>query len=335
MYSKIVDTVAVTSRQKPLGGGRCENYWLENSSSSNGLNKTLRNRNRVDPEFGYELNPSVSDTLTRYQFKGFEFGNWMTQADRYDVFRAFQHCALVLSDFLGSKNLGFDYNIGVAFGARGLLRSAAHYEPCTNIINMTKEKGAGSLLHEYAHALDYCIGSFFDQCKHSGFASLSGGRSIKQWPMNVGGQFRYMMNKILLYVRTTDSYNRLKKRTNNSDYWCNSTELFARLTEAYFAYYYNAKYKDYYLVKSAKSMMQDYGDGAYLTKDEVDVIKPELDAFFTEVGKLLNDKCELRPCPFPEIAPKVSAKKKTATKATTKATKKKTATKATATGKVK
>ena len=329
MYNKLVDTVAVTSKSKPLGGGRCEFWWDENSEGKHGLDKNTRNRKKMSPGTSKQMKMSVADTLTMYQFKGFEFGNWLNQSERYDVFRAFQDCAYILSDILRSKNIGFDYNIGVAFGARGVQRFAAHYEPDTNIINMTKEKGAGSLLHEYAHALDYCIGAFFDQ--NSGYASLSGGRTLTQHKNNVGGQFRSRMNEILIYVRATESFQKLKQKTNNSDYWCNSTELFARLTEAWFAYFYNSYYENYYLVKPTSVYERGALSGVYLTKKELSVIKPLLESFFKEVGNLMNNKCTLSKHGFPDtkwiddpeiskIKPKAKAKQ-TVTKTTDKALK--------------
>ena len=291
--------VAVTSRTQPLSGGKCERWWKENSSGKHGLEKIKRNRNLILTDFKSQMDMSVSETLTNYQFKGFEFGNWLSQAERYDVFRAFQHCSISLSHFLKSLNIGFDYNIGVAFGARGSRGAMAHYEPASNIINMTKEKGAGSLLHEYAHALDYCIGAFFDQNPY--YTAISGGHTITQSKDNYGGQFRYMMNKILLYVRSTDSYKLLAEKCKDPKYWLNSTELFARLTEAYFAYFYNERYKDFYLVKRITHYMNySKTNGIYLSKKEIEVIKPELDAFFKEVGKLLNNKAKLTIQPFPQ-----------------------------------
>ncbi len=117
---------------------------------------------------------------------------------------------------------------------------------------------------------------------------------------------RHMINKILLYVRTTESFQKLKKVTDNSDYWCNSTELFARLTEVYFAYFYNDKYKDHYLVKQTSVYESQSAIGFYLSKKELSVIKPELDSFFKEVGKLMNGKCVLRAYPFPKTKAKES-----------------------------
>lgn len=294
MYNKIVDMVAVTARTKPMGGGKCEQWWRENSTGRHGLDRKAFNRNASGRTIPGAMSPSVEETLTRFKFKGFEFGNWLSQAERYDVFRAFQFCLADMIKWLGTNNFGVDNQIGVAFGARGSGKALAHYEPTTNIINMTKKKGAGSLLHEYAHALDYTIGAFIDQCAR--YTSLSGGREKEQKSDNVGCQFRAMMNKILNYVRSTESFTKLKKITHDSDYWCNSTELFARLTETYYAYYHNDSH-NYYLVKPTSFYERSYG--IYLSKAEMDVIKPELDKFWKEVGLLLNDKCKLVATPFP------------------------------------
>lgn len=295
MYNKIVDMVAVTARTKPMGGGKCEQWWRENSTGRHGLDRKAFNRSASGRTIPGAMSPSVEETLTRFKFKGFEFGNWLSQAERYDVFRAFQFCLADMIKWLGTNNFGVDNQIGVAFGARGSGKALAHYEPTTNIINMTKKKGAGSLLHEYAHALDYTIGAFIDQCAR--YTSLSGGREKEQKPDNVGCQFRAMMNKILNYVRSTESFTKLKKITHDSDYWCNSTELFARLTESYYAYYHNDSH-NYYLVKPTSFYERSYG--IYLSKAEMDVIKPELDKFWKEVGLLLNDKCKLKATPYPK-----------------------------------
>lgn len=306
MYNKIVDMVAVTSRTKPLNGGKCERWWRENSTGRHGLDKKQYNRSVSGRAIPGAMSPSVEETLTRFKFKGFEFGNWLSQAERYDVFRTFQFCLADMQHWLGSTNLGLDHQIAVAFGARGSKGAFAHYEPVINVINMTKKKGAGSLLHEYAHAIDYTIGGFVPEEQNKLFTALSGGSTITQFRNNVGCQFRAMMNKILIYVRSTESFAKLKTKTIRLDYWCNSTELFARLTETYYAYYYN-KNHNYYLVKPVSFYEEKSKDaGVYLSKAEMDVIKPELDKFWKEVGLLLNDKCKFVATPFPASEKKVA-----------------------------
>lgn len=48
--------------------------------------------------------------------------------------------------------------LAIAFGARGKGNALAHYEPSRAVINLTKMKGAGSLAHEFGHALDDMLG---------------------------------------------------------------------------------------------------------------------------------------------------------------------------------
>lgn len=306
---KIVDVVAVVKDKKsneyksarPIRNGKVERWWYEGGDTPHSINKRTANRNLSGREkLGKDL-PTVEDTLKMFNFRGFEFGNWLSQSERYDVFRTFQYCLADMSDWLGSRNIGFDNQIGVAFGARGSRGAKAHYEAIENVINMTKMRGAGSLLHEYAHAIDYCVGAFFDQNGYH--MGLSGGHTMSQSEKNVGGQFRAMMNKILNYARSTESYHKMSHTPQyamNFNYWGNSTEMFARLTETYYGYYYN-KNNNHYLVKPTsvyEKKSKDYG--VYLSKAEMDVIKPELDKFWKEVGLLLNDKCKLKATPYPK-----------------------------------
>lgn len=63
--------------------------------------------------------------------------------------------------------------LGIAFGARGRGRALAHYESALHVINLTKLKGAGSLAHEWGHALDAYLGTHLDFGKINSFASAS------------------------------------------------------------------------------------------------------------------------------------------------------------------
>ena len=69
---------------------------------------------------------------------------------------------LDLADALGlpPKALMLNGELAIAFGARGqgLTGAKAHYETDYGIINLTKMKGAGSLAHEWLHALDHYLG---------------------------------------------------------------------------------------------------------------------------------------------------------------------------------
>lgn len=91
-----------------------------------------------------------------FRVRGGEFGNWMTDKDRqasldfgYDAF-----CDLADVLDIAIADISFNGKLAIAFGARGSGNARAHYEPDLKVINLTKLKGAGSLAHEWGHALD-------------------------------------------------------------------------------------------------------------------------------------------------------------------------------------
>lgn len=101
------------------------------------------------------------DYLNTFTFHGGEFGNWLNDNDRqYSLdygYDAFYDLALALD--IPSEAISMGGELSIAFGARGSGNAMAHYEPLRQVINLTKTKGAGSLAHEYGHAIDYIIGS--------------------------------------------------------------------------------------------------------------------------------------------------------------------------------
>lgn len=101
------------------------------------------------------------DYLNTFTFHGGEFGNWLNDNDRqYSLdygYDAFYDLALALD--IPSAAISMGGELSIAFGARGSGNAMAHYEPLRQVINLTKTKGAGSLAHEYGHAIDYIIGS--------------------------------------------------------------------------------------------------------------------------------------------------------------------------------
>ena len=96
------------------------------------------------------------DYLSRFHFYGGEFGNWMNENDRQASlnmgYEAFHDLAKALN--IPDAKIAMDESLAIAFGARGSGNAMAHYEPLRQVINLTKMNGAGSLAHEYGHALD-------------------------------------------------------------------------------------------------------------------------------------------------------------------------------------
>lgn len=103
------------------------------------------------------------DYLDRCGFRGVEFGNWVNGKERI------QHMDMAFNSIMNlSIATGIDVKsllfgrLAVAFGARGVGKAVAHYEPLREVINLTRMKGAGSLAHEMGHFLDDEIGREYD-----------------------------------------------------------------------------------------------------------------------------------------------------------------------------
>lgn len=96
------------------------------------------------------------DYMDTFKFRGGEYGNWMTERDRQaslDMgYEALAAMAKALN--ISTEDISLGGRLSIAFGARGQGAAMAHYEPMREVINLTKMHGAGSLAHEWGHAMD-------------------------------------------------------------------------------------------------------------------------------------------------------------------------------------
>lgn len=119
---------------------------------------------RKGPDYRSSKDVKGQDYLDTFGFKGGEFGNWMSEKDRRVSLNYGFDALKDLADALGiaDADISLDGNLSIAFGARGqgLSGAAAHYEQERHVINLTKMNGAGSLAHEWFHALDDFLGGY-------------------------------------------------------------------------------------------------------------------------------------------------------------------------------
>lgn len=99
---------------------------------------------------------------SEFGLKGVNFGNWMkTPSARAEAQLHLNHAFDSLHDLaeiLGvpPKAMSLNGMLGLAIGAQGAGGAyAAHFVPGVNEINLTRTNGAGSLAHEWAHAMDH------------------------------------------------------------------------------------------------------------------------------------------------------------------------------------
>lgn len=119
---------------------------------------------RTGPDFR-QGDAKPEQFLKEFKFRGVEFGNW--QGDRQSAVNMAYDAMRDLADITGVKPeaLTFKERLGLAFGARGnggKQSAAAHYERTYAAVNLTREKGAGHLAHEWMHGLDHYLGTLDD-----------------------------------------------------------------------------------------------------------------------------------------------------------------------------
>lgn len=270
MTQKINDTSNRISR-----GGRLEDYWLDHPVRQ-------RRSSFVDWD---QKDIDMKVLLEEYKLKGFEFGRYVNNEDRYDFLIATKDSLRDLAWLMKTDNIGIEYKIGIAFGARGRGgHAAAHYEPGLNMINLTKPHGASVMAHEYGHALDYNVGMLIDQNKK--YAALSAGRSMAKFPEdNTGGTCRLLMRKLIREIKMTDSFKRLK---DASDYWHYNTEVFARYFEQWCCYKLRAaKRSNSFLTQSWSAYVRQ---AEYLTEADFKKVLPIGDKLMKNIGLVLNGK---------------------------------------------
>ena len=160
-------------------------------------------------------------------FRGVEFGNWVTQAERASLlnsaFDGFHDLAQLFG--LRAVDMTLDGALAFAFASRGKSRAMAHYEPTRRVINLTKKNGAGCMAHEWFHALDNWAEY---SAERSGFATDT---YKGETAAEIAGA------KIISKIRDTEFF----RRSNNlalykGNYWVDAKELSARAFEGVCAF---------------------------------------------------------------------------------------------------
>lgn len=103
---------------------------------------------------------TTDEFMNTFGFRGGEFGNWVKPEERRVMLNAAYDSFIDLSELLNipPRAVSLGGELAIAFGARGIKGAAAHFEPDRAVINMTRMNGAGSLAHEWAHAMDSYFG---------------------------------------------------------------------------------------------------------------------------------------------------------------------------------
>lgn len=163
---------------------------------------------------------TAEEFANKFGFRGVQFGNWANQADRQAALNNAYDSFMDMSKIIGvsPKAMSLNGELGVAFGSRGSGAASAHYETGEVVINLTKTRGAGSLAHEWWHALD----NYFSRAANVKLGYVT---SDKRLPMRE--EMRKAFNDLVDDVEKSDYHTRSMDR--GSGYWGTRVEETARL----------------------------------------------------------------------------------------------------------
>lgn len=182
-------------------------------------------KSRVGEDYRKGKDVSAEEFRSTFGFRGVQFGEWANQADRQAALNNAYDSFLDLAKFLGISPLAISLNgeLGMAFGSRGRGgKAAAHYELEEVVINLTKPSGAGSLAHEWWHALD----NYFARQSNVPLGMVTETKTI---PMR--DEMRKAYNQLIDNVEKSN-YNK-RSRQRGAGYWGSMVEETARLFETW------------------------------------------------------------------------------------------------------
>lgn len=272
--------------------------------------RRTRNSDRVGDDFRNGVDVTPEQFHEKFGFRGVQFGNWV-EGDRrqLDLNNAYD-ALLDLSKVTGlpPRALSLDGKLGIAFGARGtggVDAALAHYEPANVVINLTKMNGAGSLAHEWFHAVDNHFGKI-ENAKIDAYGTEFAARRAR---IADGYQFRdarpedfnldqTVFNAFRNVKDTLANDTQVYQRATNldaartKDYWSTTREVTARSFEKYVIDQlakeghvndYLANIYDEEVWQKANEMFGSSQDFAYPLKAEMPVVEKAYSKLFDAI----------------------------------------------------
>lgn len=265
-------------------------------------------RETNEPRVGVDHRGGADVTPAQFQetfgFRGGQFGSTLlrSQAEAQQKLNETYDALMDMAGILGlpPRALSLNGELAIAFGARGRGgkdAAAAHYEPGDTVtpgrvvINLTRRRGAGSLAHEWWHALD------------NYFTRLRGQRGEDQYLTESaeprGEGVRPEMIDAFQRVVQAINRTRIRERSRKLDqmrakaYWSTGREMSARAFESFVIeklrdqgasndYLANIVSKEYWDAATALGLEKE-GTYPYPEAAEVPAVREAFDHFFDTV----------------------------------------------------
>ena len=300
--------------------------WESHKARVNVTKADIRNKvnkPRTGEDYRNGKNATAEDFQNTFGIKRGTFGKWVKQGkERQDMLNGTYDALMDLANITGvpPRALSLEGKLGFAFGANGRGKAMAHYEPGEVVINLTKTKGAGSLAHEWFHALDnyfqkkrdtlpttekgnfithnpetYYIGPRGYSVPESRFKDMRG-INKNEWRRVEGVRPEVAVS----FKNLVDTLNGLDfaKRSSRLDkgkaggYWSSNLEMAARAFESYVKAKMSANgYDNDFLanVTSATDFLRDDSRYPYIKADEIAEVEAAFDDLFNTIESKEND----------------------------------------------
>jgi hypothetical protein len=254
----------------------------------------------------YELRTLERMICEDFALSGVEYGNWINQTEGFTHMEFAYDSLADLADLLGvdRQAVSLGGRLGLCLGGRGKggkNAPIAHFEPSNVAINLTREHGAGSLLHEYGHALGNYFARLHSPLHRDMFvhfsSDTSAGRpgSAGRMRPNMYKAWKNVYDAVMVkphptmkgvmidsdFVAYGKSLDEMEER--DRPYWGAPVELFARMMERYGYDKMQAKGQmNNYLIRPDRFSLISDG-GLYPSSEAMKDINVGMDSLLKEV----------------------------------------------------
>lgn len=228
----------------------------------------------------------------QYDFKSIEIGRWVQPEERDRAAVRFdQALADLMQTLQGNETLiSLRGHLGLQYGIGGRPGVAAHYLPASQKLALAKNAGAGSLAHEWFHALDHYLATkAFETESPSVFASSCWLNNFEPIPHPINELLHQVFRAIFLDA-SGDQASELFLNSKKVDfslstlYYARPEEMAARAFEAFVE---DTGPRNTFLVRGTRNS-EEAKAGLYPKNQQRKHINQAFGEYFSTLGRALK-----------------------------------------------
>ncbi|MEI2356673.1 LPD1 domain-containing protein [Mesobacillus zeae] len=160
------------------------------------------------------------DLISFFNFRACEFGHYVDDNKAFEHLLRSSEAMMDLADLLGIdyRAISLGGTLAMAYGARGRGGNAnAHYEPFSNVINMTKERGSlGVWAHEWFHSFDSRLNRISHKFQNG---NLGYATELDSWGPNIDPSLKLLFMELMALIKEGNSVGYYDNNNKPEDRW--------------------------------------------------------------------------------------------------------------------